>query len=124
MVIRANMRGITDVVNPFQLFAVKFPRASKQRLGFQGAPATTPIRCQPAIDRRTIDAHNTSHNLWIFAVLNTAHRALTHGLQCSVVQLSRVVFPHDSRESYSPDPVKAVYLLMYSLNKHYRAIGG
>src|SRR5215470_2425003 len=82
--------------------------------GFISRPTTvvSPGVCVAEL-RQARHAHNTSHNLWIFAVLNTAHRALTHRLQCSVVQLSRVVFPHDSRESYSPDPVKVVYLLMY-----------
>src|SRR5258707_5338155 len=94
------------VVNPLQLLAIEFRRTSKQRLGLQCAPATTSILCQPAIDRRTIDTQNTSNNFRAFAVLNTAHRTLTHGLQRGVIQPSRIVLPHPQRESYSPRHVK------------------
>src|SRR5712671_4104424 len=94
------------VVNPLQLLAIEFRRTSEQRLGLQRSPATTSILCQPAIDRRTIDTQNTSNNFRAFAVLNTAHRTLTHCLQRGMIQPSSIVCPHAQRESYSHRHVK------------------
>src|SRR6516165_776390 len=108
------------VVNPLQLLAIELRWTSEQRLGLQRSPAATSILCQPAIDRRTIDAQNISNNFGVFAILNTANRTLTHRLQCSVIQSSRIVCPHAQRESYSHRHVKKsplTYVLINSLLK-------
>src|SRR6266852_2897517 len=104
------------VVNPLQLLAIEFRRTPKQRLGLQRSPAATPILCQPAIDRRTIDAQNISNNFRAFTILNTAYRTLTHRLQRGVVQSSRIVDPHGTRESYSRRHVKKSPLTYVLIN--------
>src|SRR5262245_57625211 len=107
------------VVNPLQLLAIELRWTSEQRLGFQRSPAATSILCQPAIDRRTIDAQNISNNFGVFAILNTAHRTLTHRLQCGVIQSSRIVCPHAQRESCSHRHVKKsplTYVLINSID--------
>src|SRR5215467_3947040 len=93
-------------VNPLKFLAIEFRRSPKQRLGLQGSPAATPILRQPAIDRRTIDAQNTSNNFRAFAILNTAHCTLTHRLKGGVIQSSCIVCSHAQRESYSRRRVK------------------
>src|ERR1700674_1086922 len=106
------------IVNPLQFPAVKLRRTPEQRLGFQRSPTTTSILCQPPVNRRTIDANNTSDEFRTFTVLDTAHRTLTHRLQRRVIQSPCIVPSHARRESYSPRPVKhEVYLLMYRLIK-------
>src|SRR5258708_28959821 len=94
------------VVNPLQLLAIEFRRTPKPRLGLQRSPAATSILCQPAIDRRTINAENISNHFRAFTILNTAHRTLTHRLQRGVIQSPRIICPHAQRESYSPRHVK------------------
>ena len=101
------------VVNPLQLLAIEFRRTPKQRLGLRRSPAATSILRQPAIDCRTINAENISNDFWAFTILNTAHRTLTHRLQCSVIQLPRIVCPAQ-RELYSRRHVKKS-LLTYVL---------
>src|SRR6202171_4810891 len=104
------------IVNPLQFPAVKLRRTPEQRLGFQRSPTTTSILCQPPVNRRTIDANNTSDEFRTFTVLDTAHRTLTHHLQRRVIQSPCIVPSHARRESYSPRRVKhEVYLLMYRL---------
>jgi 3-hydroxybutyrate dehydrogenase len=49
--------------------------------------------------------------------LNTAHRTLTHRLQCGVIQSSRIVRPHVLRESYSRRHVKKSPLTYVPINK-------
>ena len=94
--------------------AANAPPATEQRLGSQRSPTTAPILCQPPVNRRTIDANNTSNNFRAFAILHTAHRTLTHRLQRRVIQPSGIILSHAQRESYSPRHVKnKVYLLMY-----------
>src|SRR6266852_4823483 len=105
------------VVNPLQLLAIEFRRTPKQRLGLQRSPAATPILRQPAIDRRTIDAQNIRNNFWAFTIVNTAHRTLTHRLQCGVIQSARIVCPHAQRESYSRRHVKKSPLTYVLINK-------
>src|SRR6266852_3256602 len=113
------------VVNPLQLLAIEFRRTPKQRLGLQRSPAATPILCQPAIDRRTIDAQNISNNFRAFTILNTAYRTLTHRLQRGVVQSSRIVDPHGTRESYSRRHVKKSPLTYVLINsRRESAVGG
>src|SRR5712671_2145870 len=104
------------VVNPLQFLAIEFRRTPKQRLGLQRSPAATPILSQPAVDRRTIDAQNISDYFRAFTVLNTAHRTLTHRLQCGVIQSSRIVCPHTQRESYSRRRVKKRLLTYVLIN--------
>src|SRR6266849_935224 len=108
------------VVNPLQLLAIEFRRTSEQRLGLQRSPATTSILCQPAIDRRTIDTQNTSNNFRAFAVLNTAHRTLTHCLQRGMIQPSSIVLPHAQRESYSHRHVKNSLFTCVLINRSRR----
>src|SRR6202162_1543525 len=100
------------IVNPLQPSAVEFRWATKQWLGSQRSPTTAPILCQPPVNRRTIDANNTSNNFRAFAILHTAHRTLTHHLQRRTIQPSGIILSHAQRESYSPVKNK-VYLLMY-----------
>src|SRR5258708_10979602 len=104
------------VVNPLQLLAIEFRRTPKQRLGLQRSPAATSILCQPAIDRRTINAENISNHFRAFTILNTAHRTLTHRLQRGVIQSSRIICPHAQRESYSPRHVKKSPLTYVPIN--------
>src|SRR5262249_18911705 len=102
---------------PLQFLAIEFRRTPKQRLGLQRSPAATPILRQPAIDRRTIDAQNISNNFRACTILNTAHRTLTHRLQCGVIQSSRIVCPHAQRQSYSRRHVKKSLLTYVLINK-------
>src|SRR5260370_537660 len=95
---------------------MEFGGTPKERLGFQRAPAATPILRQPAIERRTIDAQNISNNFRTFAILNTAHRTLAHRLQRGVVQSSRIACPHAKRESYSRHHVKKSPLTYVLIN--------
>src|SRR5258706_9123003 len=104
------------VVNPLQLLAIEFRRTPKQRFGLQRSPAATSILCQPAIDRRTINAENISNHFRAFTILNTAHRTLTHRLQRGVIQSSRIICPHAQRESYSPRHVKKSPLTYVPIN--------
>src|SRR5712664_2998445 len=104
------------VVNPLQLLAIEFRRTPKQRLGLQRSPAATSILCQPATDRRTINAENISNHFRAFTILNTAHRTLTHRLQRGVIQSSRIICPHAQRESYSPRHVKKSPLTYVLIN--------
>src|SRR3984893_17675633 len=105
------------VINPAQLLATEFWWPSEQRLCFQRTPATTPILRQPAIHRRSIDTQNTCNNFRAFAVLNAAHRTLTHRLQRRVIQSSSIVLPHHQRESYSSRHVKKSLITYVLINR-------
>src|ERR1700730_17563682 len=110
------------VINPAQLLATEFWWPSEQRLCFQRTPATTPILRQPAIHRRSIDTQNTCNNFRAFAVLNAAHRTLTHRLQRRVIQSSSIVLPHHQRESYSSRHVKKSLITYVLINRGHRTL--
>src|SRR6202163_2775972 len=93
-------------VNPPQLLAVDLRRASRQGLRLQTIPAATPVSRQPSVYGRPVDPKYPRDDLGTFAILNTLHRTHAHLFQRLMIQLSRVVFSHDGRESISIHAVK------------------
>jgi hypothetical protein len=60
------------------------------------------------------------NNFRAFAVLNTAHRTLTHCLQHGVIQPPRIVCPHVQHESYSHRYFKKSLLTYVLINNLFR----
>jgi hypothetical protein len=79
---------------------IQFGRSSKQRLGLQRSPSTSPILRQPSIYSTAVYPQRSRHTLGIFASLYTTHGADAHRFQRRVIQLASIVLFHAASESH------------------------
>src|SRR6202023_798793 len=104
------------LVNPLYGARTQFGRSSKQRLGLQRSPSTSPILRQPSIYSTAVYHQRSRHNLGIFASLYATHGADTHRFQRRVIQFASIILFHAALESHrNPRVKKKVKLLMYRL---------